>query len=312
MALDPKARALLTAIAAAEVTDLNALPIEIIREQIESRYAKLRLPCKVVGDIIDVQVQGSDGLIPLRIYIPLGEGPFPVVVFIHGGGWVLFTPESYDPVCTHLCHDTKCLVVSVGYRLSPEFKFPAALNDCYEAVGWTAQHIDEYNGDAGRLALTGDSAGGNLVAVTAIRLRDEDGPACCGQVLLYPVTDYYKTQRDSYREFAQGFGLTYADMEWFWSHYLESPVDVTNPMACPMLTSSLSGLPPAFVIVAGNDLLRDEGIEYAHRLMEAGVPTHLSEYDEMIHGFISYLGILGHARTALTEVSRWLNHRFSE
>ncbi len=312
MALDIKVKALLTAIAAADLPALGDLPVEILREQVSSRFAKLRIPCKSVGSIIDLDIAGTECLIPLRIYKPAGDGPFPVVVFYHGGGWVLFTPESYDPICTHLCHDADCLVVSVDYRRSPESKFPAAVHDCYDAVVWTSAHIAEHGGDPGKIALVGDSAGGNLATVTAIRLRDEGGPVCCGQVMLYPVTDYYTKDRNSYREFAEGYGLTFSDMEWFWDKYLVSPAEADNPLACPILTNDLAGLPDAFIMVAGNDPLRDEGLEYAQRLRDAGVPTHLSVYDEMIHGFISYLGILGHARTALRETAHWLKARFAE
>lgn len=310
MALDLKAKALLTAIAAAEEPALGSVPIHIARRSIESRYEKLSLPRKEIGSVTNIEIEGSEAKIPLRIYRPAGAGPFPVILFFHGGGWVLFTPENYDPISTHLCHDTHAIVVSVDYRRSPENKFPASLNDCYDAVCWADAHIGEYGGDTSRIALAGDSAGGNLVAATTFRLRDEGGPACCGQVLLYPVTDYYTKERQSYREFAEGFGLTFRDMEWFWAQYLQNPADSANPMVCPLLAPDLSGLPDAFVVVAGNDLLRDEGIEYAQRLRDAGVPTHLSVYEEMIHGFISYLGILGHARTALTETARWLNQRF--
>jgi acetyl esterase len=310
MALDPKAQALLTAIAAANLPAPGDLPVETLRELVSSRFSKLSLPCKKVGEIINIHIKGTETDIPLRIYVPEGNGPFPVVLFFHGGGWVLFNLDNYDPIATHLCHEARCVVVSVDYRLAPEHKFPAAVVDCYEAACWTADHISEYSGDQSKIALAGDSAGGNLVAAVTFRLRDEGGPACCAQVMLYPVVDYYTTPRSSYREFAEGFGLTYTDMEWFWAMYISNPLEAKNPLVCPILATDLSGLPPAFVMVAGNDLLRDEGIEYAHRLQAAGVPTHLSVYDEMIHGFISYIGILRHARTAITEISRWLDHRF--
>ncbi len=310
MALDPKVQALLTAMAAANLPAPGDLPAEILREQVSSRFAKLSLPCKPVGEIFNIAIDGTETSIPLRIYVPEGNGPFPVVTFFHGGGWVLFNLDNYDPMVTHLCHEARCIVVAVDYRLAPECKFPAAVVDCYDAVCWTADHILEYSGDPSQTALVGDSAGGNLVAAVSLRLRDEGGPACIAQIMLYPVVDFYTSPRNSYSEFAEGFGLTYTDMEWFWEMYLNSPLEAQNPLVCPILAKELSGLPPAFVMVAGNDLLRDEGIEYAHRLQAAGVPTHLTVYDEMIHGFISYIGILGHARTAITEISKWLNHRF--
>jgi acetyl esterase len=307
MALDAKVQALLTAIAAANLPGLSDLPVDILREQVASRFDKLKLPCKKVGAVTNITIQGSEAEIPVRIYQPEGDGPFPVVIFFHGGGWVLFTLNNYDSIATHLCYEAECVVVSVDYRLAPEHKFPAALVDCYDAVCWTADHIADYGGDAGRIALAGDSAGGNLAAVTAIQLRDRSGPRISGQALLYPATDYYKSDRGSYREFAEGFGLTFADMEWFWNQYLTAPEDALNPLVSPILTTDLRSLPPAFIMVAGNDLLRDEGRAYAERLREAGVAVQLSEYDEMIHGFISYLGILDQAELAIKETARFLS-----
>lgn len=307
MSLDPQAQALLTAIAAANLPALGDLPIDVLREQVAARFDKLKLPCKPVAEVQNITFQGSEAQIPLRIYKPQGEGPFPVVLFFHGGGWVLFTLNNYDSIATHLCALAQCVVVSVDYRLAPEHKFPAAVTDCYDATLWAAEHIVEYGGDPARMALAGDSAGGNLAAVTAIQLRDRSGPKISGQVLLYPATDYYKSNWGSYREFAEGFGLTYADMDWFWAQYLSSPEEGLNPLVAPIHTPDLSNLPPTFLMVAGNDLLRDEGIAYANRLKAAGTPVELSEYSEMIHGFISYMGILDQAEPAIKETARFLS-----
>lgn len=310
MALDAKVQALLTAIAAANLPGLSDLPVDVLREQVASRFDKLKLPCKKVGAVTNITISGSEAEIPVRIYKPEGDGPFPVVLFFHGGGWVLFTLNNYDAIATHLCYHARSVIVSVDYRLAPENKFPAALTDCYDAVCWTADHIADYGGDPGKMALAGDSAGGNLAAVTAIQLRDRSGPKISGQVLLYPATDYYKSDRGSYRKFAEGFGLTFADMEWFWEQYLSNPEDAQNPLVAPILAYDLTNLPPAFIMVAGNDLLRDEGIAYALRLRESGVSVRFSEYQEMIHGFISYLGILDQAQTAIAEIAHWLVARF--
>lgn len=306
MALDPKATALLTAIAAAGEPDITKISLDVARRQVEKGYASMRIPVKPVGSIQNIQVGITGRKIPARIYSPDGEGPFPVVVFFHGGGWVFFHLDAYDPICTHLCWATGYIVVSVDYRLSPEYKFPAATDDCLLATRWIADHANEWRGDPSQLFLVGDSAGGNLAAVTALRIRNEGGPEIKGQVLIYPVTDYCKPGKPSYDEFAGGYSLTKEAMQWFWDQYLESGEDAANPHAAPLLAPILSGLPPALVIVSGYDPLRDEGILYAKRLKEAGVPVELSVYHDMIHGFISYLGILKQAETAIQEIARWI------
>jgi acetyl esterase len=222
---------------------------------------------------------------------------------------VFFNTESYDPIYTHLCRETGCLVVSVGYRLSPEAKFPDAVNDCLEATRWVGQHVASLNGNPDHLFIAGDSAGGNLAAVTAIRIRDEGGPAIKGQVLIYPVTDHFKRKKQSAITFADGFNLSDEDMHWFWNHYLAKEEDADNPLASPLIAETLTNLPPAFLIVSGHDPLRDEGLEYAQKLMDAGVPVRLSVYGEMIHGFISYLGILRQGLEAIREIADWIDKR---
>jgi acetyl esterase len=201
------------------------------------------------------------------------------------------------------------MVVSVDYRLSPESKFPAAINDCYAATLWIVQNLASLNGDPGSLFLAGDSAGGNLAAVTALRIRDEGGPSIKGQVLIYPVTDHYKRKKQSAITFAEGFNLSDEDMHWFWNHYLENEEDGDNPMASPLIAENLTNLPPALMIVSGHDPLRDEGLEYARKLTEAGVPVEVVLYEEMIHGFISYLGILRQGLEAIREISVWVKNR---
>jgi acetyl esterase len=313
MELDPKAKALLTAIAVAGEPDISIIPLDVAREQVEKGYARMRIPVKPVGSVQDISIPNAEGEIPVRIYTPEGEGPFPVIVFFHGGGWVFFHLDAYDPICTHLCSATGYIVASVDYRLSPEYKFPAASDDCFMATHWIIEYCKKINGDPSRLFLAGDSAGGNLAAVTAMRLRDASAGETLhtnaqirGQILIYPVTDYYKPEKSSYTEFAEGYGLTKGAMKWFWDKYLESETDGTNPQAAPVLATDLTGLPPALVIVSGYDPLRDEGIAYAERLQEAGVEVKLSVYGDMIHGFISYLGILKQAKTAIDEIAGWV------
>jgi acetyl esterase len=308
--LDPKARALLTAIAAAADPDMDSVPLEFAREQVEKGYARMRIPVKSVGAVHEIEIPGFVVNIPARVYVPYGNGPFPVIIFFHGGGWVFFHLDAYDPICTHLCDASGCIVVSVDYRLAPEHKFPAAADDCLHAVKWVNGNISRFGGDHTSLFLAGDSAGGNLAAVTAFRIRDEAGPVIKGQILIYPVTDYCEPEKKSYSDFADGFGLTKVAMKWFWDKYLETPSHGTNPNAAPLLAADLVNLPPALIIISGYDPLRDEGIAYATRLEDAGVNVTLSVYEEMIHGFISYLGILKQGKEAIEDIARWLQtHR---
>jgi len=306
MALDPKVIALLTAIEAAADPAIDSIPVDVAREQVEKGYARMKIPKKHVGSVRNVIIPGPAGDIPLRIYTPEGTGPFPVILFFHGGGWVLFDLDAYDPICSHLCAMSECVVISVDYRRSPEYKFPAATNDCLAATYWAYKQITKLNGDPSRMFLAGDSAGGNLATVTAMRVLNEGGPVIKGQILIYPVTDYYKPEKHSYVEFANGFSLTKNALVWFWDKYLNSEEDSENQYVSPLRAKSLSGLPSSFVIVSGYDPLRDEAIAYAKRLEQDGVNVYLSVYGEMIHGFVSYLGILKQAKSAIEEISGWV------
>ena len=304
--LDPKAAALLSAIAAASSFDLNTMPIEEARNQVNQGYARMKIPVQPVGSVQNIKINTRDGELPLRIYTPEGTAPFPVIVFFHGGGWVFFDLDAYDPICSHLCKLAGYIMVSVDYRLSPEYRFPAAIDDSLAATRWVSENISGFGGDPGKLFLAGDSAGGNLATVTALRIRDEGGPAITGQVIIYPVTDYCEPEKRSFIEFAEGFGLTRESLKWFWHEYLADIADSKNPLAAPLLAPDVANLPPAIIILAGYDPLYDDGLAYAERLAEAGVKVTLSVYEEMIHGFISYLGILPQAHVAITEITTWL------
>ncbi len=306
MPLDPKAKALLTAIAVAGEPDIASIPIDVAREQVEKGYARMKVPVKPVASIIDISINESGREIPVRVYTPFGEGPFPVLVFYHGGGWAFYLHEAYDSICTHICDAAACLVVSVDYRLAPEHKFPAAVDDCLLATRSIAKNCHEWGGDPAAFYLAGDSAGGNLAAVTAQRVRDEGGPEIKGQILIYPVTDHRDSEMASYDEFADGMGLTGEAMKWFWDQYLEDQREAKDTKAAPLLSENLSKLPPALVIIAGYDPVRDEGIAYASRMKEAGVDVRLLVYEDMIHGFLSYLGILSQGKTAIGEIAKWI------
>ena len=309
MPLDPKARALLDQMAAAGGQPLSSLSVE------DSRQAVLAFPQlggdpEPVAHVEDRDLPGPDGAIPVRIYTPAGSGPFPVLVFFHGGGWVVCDIDTHDPVCRSLARAAECIVVSVGYRLAPEHKFPAAADDCYAATQWVMNNTPLINGDPERVAVGGDSAGGNLAAVVTLMARDLGGRAPIFQLLVYPATDYLPGT-PSYEENADGYFLTREDMVWFWNHYLNSEADAANPYVSPMRAASLTGLPPALVITAEFDPLRDEGELYAARLQESGVAAELVRYDGMIHGFFSMAGVLDQGRYALELAAAHLRSAFA-
>jgi acetyl esterase len=268
----------------------------------------LRIPD--VATEVNRDMQGPAGSLPLRIYTPLGEGPFPVMVFFHGSGFVLCDLDTHDSICRNLCAGADCVVVSVDYRLAPEHKFPAASDDCLAATNWVAQNASALRGDAGRIIVVGDSAGGNLAAVTALRARDEGGPRLIGQLLIYPVTDYYQPATPSMLENAEGFGLTREGMIWFWNHYVRSPGDGVHPHAAPLRASTLAGLPQALVYTAEYDPLRDEGEHYAEALNKCGVSTEIKRWDGMNHGFFRFAGIVDKATEANDEACLWARRIF--
>lgn len=235
----------------------------------------------------------------VRIYWPETTGPAPLVVFFHGGGFVLCSLDTHDELARGLCQGAGAVVVSADYRLAPEAPYPAAPDDCYAALVWAVAHAAELGADGARVAVAGDSAGGNLAAVTALRARDLGGPALRHQCLIYPVTDC-RFDTPSYIENAEGYFLTTESMRWFWSHYLQDMGLATEPYASPLRAPSLSGLPPALVITAEYDPLRDDGERYAQALAAAGVPTTLRRYDGMIHGFVTMAEIFEDGRAALS------------
>jgi len=246
----------------------------------------------------------------LRIYTPTGTGPFPAVIYFHGGGWVLGSRDTHDVLCRRLANAAECVVVSVDYPLSPESQFPEPLETCYEATRFISQSAEEFEIDPSRIAVAGDSAGGNLAAAVALLAVERGTPSLSFQLLFYPVMDHdFSTQ--SYHEFAEGFGLTKSSMQWFWQQYLGSDGDGQNPCASPLRSSNLSQLPPAHIITAEYDVLRDEGEAYATKLIEAGVPTTVQCYEGMIHGFTHLAGIFDKGRQSLYDAASVLRKSFS-
>ncbi|MBV9826370.1 MAG: alpha/beta hydrolase [Alphaproteobacteria bacterium] len=303
MPVDPQIQALLDKGTGVPAT--HTLPVAEARRLYEARVP-LMAPAAAIGSVREHAIEGPGGKLRLRIYTPQSAGPSPLVVFYHGSGFVLCSLNTHDGMCRNLCGGAECVVVSVDYRLAPEHKFPAGLDDCVAATLWAIAHAAELGADASRTVVAGDSAGGNLAAAAALRLRDEGGPRLCGQLLIYPVTDYHTPGTPSYAENGNGYGLTRATMEWFWGHYLAGASDAANPLASPLRAADLRGLPPALVQTAEYDPLRDEGELYAERLRQAGVPTDMSRWPGMNHGFLFWVGIVDRAADAMAECCAWL------
>ena len=237
-------------------------------------------------ELVRVEDRELESGVCVRLYANTKESR-PVIMYFHGGGWVLGNIQSHDALCRRLAVESSCTVVSVDYRLSPESPFPGPVNDCYDATRWVVENASQLGVDASRLAVAGDSAGGQLAAAVCLKSRDESGPAIALQALLYPVVepDFETT---SYRDFADGYGLTRETMRWFWAQFLGD--QLATQLAAPLRAESLSGLPPAIVLTAEYDVLRDEGITLAQRLEAEGVEVKHLAYDGMLHGFIHFAG----------------------
>jgi acetyl esterase len=247
--------------------------------------------------------------IRVRAYSAGGDGPAPVVVFFHGGGWVAGNLETHDPYCRALAKEAGVLVVSVDYRLAPEHKFPAGLEDCLAVTEWVLAHAGEMGADASRVMVGGDSAGGTLATVVALLLRDKGVGGLVGQILLYPAAAYYDPPTASYLENAVGYGLTRLGMMWFWDHYLNDKSEGMDFRASPLLADSLAGLPRAFVVTAEYDVLRDEGQAYAKKMAEAGVEVTEVFAEGMNHGFAASANefpFLPQAKEMLQRVAEWV------
>ncbi len=308
MALDPIAAGFLEQLEAAGMPPLNEMsPVDA--RAAAGAFADLAGAGDDVADQIDRTIPGPGGDIPVRVYTPNGSGPFPCLVYFHGGGWVLGDLPGVNGVCRSLANRASCVVVSVDYRLAPEHKFPAPLDDCFAATQWVAANGAEIGVDPSRIAVAGDSAGGNLAAAVALRAKQEGGPALSYQVLVYPVTNHaYDT--GTYASNGEGKLLTTDMMRWFWDHYLNNDEDGRNPLASPLQATDLSGLPPALVITAEFDPLCEEGEAYAQRLTDAGVAVTSKRYDGQIHAFWQMMAVFPASSEAVDQAAAGLRGAF--
>jgi acetyl esterase len=318
MPLDPEAQVVLDALGAATSVDPFDLSVEQWREAFSSFAGDAVGPD--VARVQMMEVPGPAGPIPVRVYTPSNDSAVdsstsadetqttasdgshakPCLVYFHGGGFVLCGLDSHDLTCRELAVGAGCIVVSVDYRLAPEAKFPAAPEDCYAATCWVRDQAPQLGVDPARIAVAGDSAGGNLAAVVSILCRDRKGPSLVHQLLIYPVTEH-RFDTDSYRTNGEGYFLSRAMMQWFWHQYLDSEADGRNPLASPLLAKDLSGLPPATILTAEFDPLRDEGRSYAEALERAGVSTQYTNYPGVFHGFIGMSAQIPRALLAVQE-----------
>ena len=313
MPVHPQIQQVIDALAASEFGPVHGLTPTQAREQYERMVQARGIAPAPVGAVVDRANEGADGDLPVRIYRPDADaGDLPALIYYHGGGHVIGNLDTHDAVARNLCNGAGCVVVSVDYRLAPEHKFPAAAEDAFAAVQWCAAHGPEIGIDSRRMAVGGDSAGGNLAAVAALMARDAGGPAIRLQVLVYPVTDY-ACDTQSYRTYADGYGMLDArSMRWFRDHYLGGEADRLDWRAAPLRAADLSGLPPALVLTAQCDVLHDEGEAYARRLQSAGVEVDHRDCEGMIHGFFTMAPMVDGAVRAQALVCDAMTHAFAQ
>ncbi|HEY8554919.1 MAG TPA: alpha/beta hydrolase [Burkholderiales bacterium] len=312
--LDPQAQAVLDLIAAAGRPPLHTLSAQEARAQYRAARKALQPPPEDVAAVRDLTAPGPHGPIPVRLYRARGTADaerLPVLVYFHGGGFTIGDLDTHDGVCRTLANEARCAVVSVDYRLGPEHKFPCAVDDSFAATRWVAQEAAALGIDARRIAVGGDSAGGNLATVVALLARDAGGPPLAAQVLIYPTTTL-EHDTPSTAEFGpRGYIISLDTMHYFRDSYLSAPEERRDWRASPLLAPDVSRLPPAFILTAGCDPLRDEGKAYAERLRAAGVEVRYTCYEGQIHGFITMGRMIDAAGRALRESAAALRNAFA-
>ncbi|WP_341678307.1 alpha/beta hydrolase [Niveibacterium sp. SC-1] len=316
MSPDPRAQIILAAAYRPKAVRMWQMDVAQARHAFFKLCAAYGAPAEVLSSMTDkvlARPPALGGPLRLRVYRPLGAAPgevLPAVLWIHGGGWTLGTLDDYDVLCRTLCNHSGAAVLALDYRLAPEHPYPAAVEDAQFALDWLAARTAELNIDPARIAIAGDSAGGNLAAVTAIATRDAGWPRLCAQVLAYPATDQL-SQRPSHRQFADGFLLDEATIRWFQNHYLPDPELKADWQASPLWSPRLDGLPPALVLIAACDVLADDGRAYADALRAAGTEAWLDVLPGMIHGFLNLGRLLPDAGSSLARIGAWLREVFS-
>jgi acetyl esterase len=309
MPLSPAARTMLDQLEEIGAPPLWEQDLDAVRERDRNIIGILDQPVEVAS-VEDRSIPGPGGGIAVRIYTPDAYGSRPLIVYFHGGGFVFCSLDTHDGTCRRLANATDAVVVSVDYRLAPEHAFPAPLDDCYAATAWAHEHVGDLGADVDHFVVAGDSAGGNLAAATTLLAREHGGPPIGHQILIYPVIDA-ACETESFIENGEGYFLDGASMRWLWTQYLGPDGDGTHPHASPIRAADLSGLPPAIVVTAEYDPLRDEGEAYANALRAADVPTTAVRYDGMIHGFVSMPALFPEADRALTEIAAALRRAFA-
>ncbi|MGH3737383.1 MAG: alpha/beta hydrolase [Micromonosporaceae bacterium] len=284
-------------------------PVPVSRHAIEELTATLAGLAEPVVRREDLTVAGPAGEIPIRIWAPSLDPGLPVLIYLHGGGWVVGSPETHEALCCALASQAGVLVVAPRYRRAPEHRFPAALDDTFALTAWLAEHGQSIGADPARLAVAGDSAGGNLAAAITLRARAQGGPRLAAQVLIYPMLEP-RCDTPSYTENATGYGLTAETARWYWKQYLPSPADGDLAEASPLRAADLAGLPPAFVLTCEYDPLRDEGEAYARRLAAAGVPVTAVREAGMIHGYARLPASFDRAHATYGQIATTLRAAF--
>jgi acetyl esterase len=302
MPIHPQCQAFLDHLASLGGPPLEQLPVADARG-VSAGMIAVGHPVEPVSVVDDRTIVAGDQRIGLRVYRPSAATPLPALMFFHGGGFVLGDLETHDRECRALANRAGCVVIAVDYRKPPEHPFPAAPEDCYAATRYVAEHPDAFGIDPGRLGVAGDSAGGNLAAVVTLMARDRGGPRLAFQLLIYPGVDLTDSERPSMREYGRDHFISIEAMEWLNSHYVPRREDRRNPYASPLLAPDLSTLPPAFVMTAECDPIRDQAEAYAHRLEESGVPVRLKRYNGMIHPFFSLGGVVDEGRQAVADAA---------
>jgi len=308
MVLDLQAKEFLESMAAQGAPPLPTLTVEQAREGFR-QMQQFRGEAEEVKKIENHMIRSADGEFKVRTYTPEGTGPFPILVYFHGGGYVVGDLELVDRLCRSVTNQAQTIVISVDYRLAPEHKYPTALNDGYAAVKWAYSNAESFNGDPKRIAVGGDSAGGSLGASLSLKAKRENGPHITAQVLIYPMTDF-ASETESFKEFGTGYNITAADIHWFNNHYLTDEVDIEDEYVSPLRSNDLSNLPPALILTAEYDPLRDDGALYAEKLKQYGNQVEYKCYEGMIHGFAWYAGVLDRGKDLSTHVSNYLKEKF--